>query len=138
MTITIDSEQLTKLIRDPLIVRIVSIIDVASLSILELLEYNLTRNDVNYALFNGVIAVDKSAVPSSAYEHAQPIEDLNILVSGDYYFHNFLRSKVKLTEVGLYILESKGIAKEGNNDISLPKDVEERNMDKFSNDIQRI
>ena len=139
MTITIDSEQLTKLIRDPLIVRIVSIIDVASLSILELLEYNLSRNDVNYALFNGVISVDKSAVSSSAYEHTQPIEDLNILVSGDYYFHNFLRSKVKLTEVGLYILESiKGIAKEGNNDISLPKDVEERNMDKFSNDIQRI
>jgi hypothetical protein len=34
------------------------------------------------------------------------LEDLNILVSGDYYFHNFLSSKVKLTDVGLYILES--------------------------------
>jgi len=139
MTITIDSEKLTKLIRDPLIVRIVSIIDVASLLILELLEYNLTRNDVNYALFNGVIAVDKSAVSSSAYEHTQPNEDLNILVSGDYYFHNFLHSKVKLTDAGLYILESiKGIEKQGNNDIILPKDVEEQNMDKFADDIQRI
>jgi hypothetical protein len=58
MTITIDSEQLTRLLRDPLVVRIVSIIDVASLSILELLEYNLTRNDINYALSNGIIAVD--------------------------------------------------------------------------------
>jgi hypothetical protein len=59
MTKTIDSDQLTKLIRDPIIVRIVSIVDIASLSILELLEYNLTRKDTNYALLNGVIAVDK-------------------------------------------------------------------------------
>ena len=40
MTIKIDSDQLTKLLRDPIIVRIVSIIDIASLSILELLEYD--------------------------------------------------------------------------------------------------
>lgn len=61
MTITIDSDQLTKLIRDPLIVRIVSVLDIASLSILELLEYDLIRKDINSALLNGVIAVDKSA-----------------------------------------------------------------------------
>ena len=105
-TMTIDSDQLTKLLRDHIIVRIVSIIDIASLSILELLEYNLTRNDINYALLNGVIAVDKSAASSTAYEDTQPIQDLNILVSGDFYFHNFLSNKVKLTDVGLYILES--------------------------------
>ena len=58
---TIDSDQLTKLIRDPIIIRIVSVLDIASLSILELLEYNLTRKDINYALSSGVIAVDKSA-----------------------------------------------------------------------------
>ena len=106
MTTTIDSEQLIRLLRDPLIIRIVSIINITSLSILELLEYNLTRNDINYALSNGIIAVDKSAVSSSAYVDTQHIEDLNILVSGDYYFHNFLSSIVKLTDVGLYILES--------------------------------
>jgi hypothetical protein len=106
MTKTIDSEQLTKLIRDPIIARIVSIVDIASLSILELLEYNLTRKDINYALLNGVIAVDKSAASSTAYKDTQPIQDLNILVSGDFYFHDFLSSKVKLTDVGLYILES--------------------------------
>ena len=106
MTITIDSDRLTKLLRDPIIVRIVSIIDIASLSILELLEYDLTRNDINYALLNGVIAVDKSAASSTAYKDTQPIQDLNILVSGDFYFHNFLSSKVKLTDVGLYILDT--------------------------------
>lgn len=106
MMTTIDSDNLIKLLRDPLIVRIVSIIDVASLSILELLEYDLTRKDINYALSSGVIAIDKSAASSSAYKDTQPIEDLNMLVSGDYYFYNFLNSKVKLTDVGLYILES--------------------------------
>ena len=113
MTITIDSDQLTKLIRDPIIVRIVSVLDIASLSILELLEYNLTRKGINYALLNGVIAVDKSAASSStAHQDTQGIQDLNILVSGDFYFHNFLSSKVKLTDVGLYILESiKGTEK---------------------------
>src|SRR5204862_3827332 len=110
MTIKIDSDQLTKLLRDPIIVRIVSVLDIASLSILELLEYNLTRKDINYALLNGVIVVDKSAAASSSstttYEDTQPIQDLNILVSGDFYFHNFLSSKVKLTDIALSILES--------------------------------
>jgi len=39
--------------RNPVIVRIVSL-DVARLSILELLEYNLERRDINYALSEGV------------------------------------------------------------------------------------
>jgi hypothetical protein len=113
MTITIDSDQLTKLIRNPIIIRIVSELDIASLSILELLEYNLTRKDINYAFLNGVIAVDKSAASSTAYEDIQHIQDLNILISGDFYFHNFLNNKVKLTDVGLYILESiKGTEKQ--------------------------
>ena len=125
MTITIGSDQLTKLIRDPIIVKIVSILDIASLSILELLEYNLTRKDINYALLNGVIAVDKSTASSStAYEDTQPIQDLNILVSGDFYFHNFLSSKVKLTDVGLYILDTiKGGQKLPNNNV-LPNEIE--------------
>jgi hypothetical protein len=113
MTLTIDSDQLTKLIRDPIIIRIVSELDIVSLSILELLEYNLTRKDINYALLNGVIAVDKSAASSAVYEDIQHIQDLNILVSGDFYFHNFLNNKLKLTDVGLYILESiKGTDKQ--------------------------
>jgi hypothetical protein len=66
MSIKIDSDQLTKLLRDPIIVRIVSVLDIASLSILELLEYNLTRKDINYALLNGVIIVDKSAAAASS------------------------------------------------------------------------
>ena len=55
----IEPVHLTELIRNPVIVRIVSILDLASLSILELLEYNLERREINYALSEGVIAMIK-------------------------------------------------------------------------------
>ena len=62
----IDSKELTKLLQDSTIVRIVSIIGNASLSILELLEYNLTRRDINYAFASGVIGIDKSLSSSQS------------------------------------------------------------------------
>ena len=105
----IDSNELTKLLRDSTIVRIVSIISNASLSILELLEYNLTRRDVNYALASGVIGIDKSSSSSSQSSLTSPdlnLDERNILVSDDYYFYNFLNSKVRLTDLGMYILET--------------------------------
>jgi hypothetical protein len=103
MTKTTDLEQITEFLKDPIIVRIVRILDITSLSILELLEYDLTRKDINHALSNGVIKIDKSVSSAvSAYED----NNRNVLVSGDYYFYNFLNSKMKLTEVGLQILES--------------------------------
>jgi hypothetical protein len=125
-TTTIDSEQLTKLLRDPVIVRIVSILDIVSLSILELLEYDLTRRDINNALSSGVIAIDKSASSSSLNSTYSPdihTDQINMLVSGDYYFYNFLNSKVKLTDVGLYILDSIKGKKQPNNNV-LPKELE--------------
>ena len=102
MTKTTDLEQITEFLKDPIIVRIVRILDITSLSILELLEYDLTRKDINHALSNGVIKIDKSASSASAHED----DNGNVLVSGDYYFYNFLNSKIKLTEIGLQILES--------------------------------
>jgi hypothetical protein len=129
----IDSIELTKLLRDSTIVRIVSIIGNASLSILELLEYNLTRRDVNYALASGVLVIEKS---SSSSQTSLNYPDLNLdetkfLVSGDYYFYNFLNSKVKLTELGKYILET---VKDGNKTAGneIPKRVEELQKQYFS------
>jgi hypothetical protein len=66
---------------------------------------------------NGVIAVDKSAASSTAYEDIQHTPDLNILVSGDFYFHNFLSSKVKLTDIGLYIF--RVYKRKENNEIAI-------------------
>ena len=68
----INSNELTRLLRDSIIVRIVSIISNTSLSILELLEYNLTRKDVTYALSSGVIFIDKSSLSSSQSSPSYP------------------------------------------------------------------
>jgi hypothetical protein len=106
--IPIDQVHLTELIRNPVIVRIVSIIDLASLSILELLEYNLERREINYALSEGVIAIDKTSSHSlsSQLHTTETMREDSILLRGDSYFYDFLNSKVRLTELGLYILDS--------------------------------
>jgi hypothetical protein len=98
--IPIDRITLSNLMSRPIIIRIVTIIDITNLSILELLEYGLTMNDINFSMANGVIAYDKTTKRMSSEETA-----LGIPLSGDYYY-NFLNSKVKLTELGLYILDT--------------------------------
>jgi hypothetical protein len=102
----IDADRLTKLLRDPVIIKVVTVLDVVSLSILELLEYGLSRKDVSQALANEIIMFDKSALVHSEMSSNFPLTEQDIIASGDYYFYNFLNSKVKLTEPGLYILET--------------------------------
>ena len=90
-------EQIKELLTDSSITKIVKIIDKASLSILELLEYGITRKEVNHALANGIISFDKTP-------ERQPTNEDGPIPSGDYYF-NFLSSKVKLTDLGIFILQ---------------------------------
>ncbi|HJR84588.1 MAG TPA: hypothetical protein VJ772_04370 [Nitrososphaeraceae archaeon] len=97
----IDMNTLTELMRRPVIIRIVSILDITDMSILELLEYGLTLKDINYSMANGIIRYDKISRPLNNEDY----EALGIHMTGDSYY-NHLNSKVKLTEVGLYILES--------------------------------
>jgi hypothetical protein len=69
---------------------------------------NLERKEINYAISEGVIAIDKTNSPSSSSQ-SHPTEIMyedNILIRGDSYFYNFLNSKVRLTVLGLYILDS--------------------------------
>jgi hypothetical protein len=99
--IPIDRASLNELMRRPIIVRIVTILDITSLSILELFEYGLTLKDINYSMANGVIGYDKPRKRLGTEETSA----LGIPLTSDYYF-NFLNSKVKLTELGLYILDS--------------------------------
>ena len=98
--IPIDRVTLTNLLARPVIVRIVTILDITSLSILELFEYGLTLTDINFSMANGLIAYDKATRPDSS-----EVSALGIPLAGDYYY-KFLNSKVKLTEIGLYILDS--------------------------------
>src|SRR6266540_2512864 len=99
--VQIDMGVITELMRNPIIVRIVTILDITGLSILELLEYGLTLKDINYSMAKAVIRYDKPTRPFGSEESSA----LGIPLTGDYYY-NFLNSKVKLTEIGLYILES--------------------------------
>jgi hypothetical protein len=50
-----------------------------------------------FTFSEGIITIDKKKPTEMAHED-------NIL-SGDFYFFNFLNSKVRLTELGLYILD---------------------------------
>lgn len=99
--IPIDRVALSELMNRPIIIKIVTILDITNLSILELLEYDLTLKDINYSMANGVIAYDERAKRLGSEETSA----LGIPLSGDYYY-NFLNSKVKLTDLGLYILDS--------------------------------
>jgi hypothetical protein len=95
-----DLETITKLLKDPEIVRVVTILDITRLSILELLEYGLTRQDINHALVSGVIEMDKETLPRTEIASAE-----GSFVAGDIYYPQFLSSKVKLTALGLYLLD---------------------------------
>lgn len=70
-----------------------------SLSILELLEYGISRKDVSQSLASEIIKFEKSVSANL------PLTAWDIIASGDYYFYNLLNSKVKLTDLGLKILE---------------------------------
>jgi hypothetical protein len=102
----IEPDRLTNLLKDSVIIRIVTALDVISLSILELLEYGISRKNVSYALANEIIMFDKSALIYNDVSGNFPLTERDIISKGDYYFYNFLNSKVKLTDLGLYILET--------------------------------
>lgn len=95
----VDIETLTKLLRDPVIVKVVTVLDIANLSILELLESGLTKQDINHALAEGVIEMDKETMPKAITTPEAMLE------AGDTYFQQFLSSKVRLTALGLYIAD---------------------------------
>ena len=86
--------------KDPIIVRVVTVLDITRLSILELLEYGITRQDLNHALSSGVTEIDKETFPKIEITSAE-----GLLVAGDIYCPQFLRSEVKFTALGLYLLD---------------------------------
>jgi hypothetical protein len=83
-----DMIAITKLMTTPVIIRMVTVLDVTSLSILELLEYGLSLSDINYSLENRVISFDK---PTKQL-NSQKFSALGIPIMGDYYY-NLLKSK---------------------------------------------
>lgn len=92
----IGAEALTEIMKDTALVKLVTIVDVSSMSVLELLESGLTRQEVSRALSKRVIAYEKGG------PHEERVGE--VFESGDY-FYRMLNTKVRLTELGLYILD---------------------------------
>lgn len=101
-SVPLDHDALSGLLNDPVMIRVVTVVNMASLSILELLEYGFTRKDVNRAMAKGVIEFDKPPVLLETISKGDVVR--HVLETGDYYF-GLLSSKVKLTKLGLYMLE---------------------------------
>jgi hypothetical protein len=112
----IESEVIAELLRNPIIIKIVTILDGESLPILDVLEYGLSTTDVNLALANQIIKVERSN--PSANKESSPINMPEI--GGDYYYE-FLNKKVMLTEIGLYILDCLKCDQAGYNSPARPK-----------------
>lgn len=95
---TVDAEEIRRLLKDPVIIRIVTVLDISSLSVLELFEYGMTRSDINYAMTRNVIKVDNGQTPEETLQKG-------LLVAGDSYYHHFLNGKITLTELGRFLLD---------------------------------
>ncbi len=92
----ISAESLLEVMKDNSLVRLVTVIDISSMSVLELLESGFTRQEVSRALSKGVIAYETRTPQAETVGEA--------FESGDYFFH-MLNTKVRLTELGLYVLD---------------------------------
>ena len=80
-------------------IRIVTVIDIASLSTLELLEYGLTKQDIQFAFVNGLVDLDMR------YINAEPDPTtVSRIVNGKYDYWN--SRKFVLSSLGLFLLES--------------------------------
>lgn len=92
----VSAESLMEVMKDSALVRLVTIIDVSSMSVLELLESGFTRQEVSRALAKGVIAYETGTPQAKTVGEA--------FESGDYFFQ-MLNTKVRLTDLGLYVLD---------------------------------
>jgi hypothetical protein len=121
-----EPEVIANLFENPAIIKIVIVLDLRSLSILDLLEYGMTTTHVNYALANRIIQLEKAEhMPN---EESKSIRILQ--VGGDYYYE-FLNSRVMLTQFGLYILDSLKCDQEVYNSPNRPKEQYSRGISHY-------
>jgi hypothetical protein len=84
---------------------VLDILSKSTLSIIILLLTAISIVNVRSYYYYFLIDIDLiNRVPSSsstAYEDTQPIQDLNIPVSGEFYFHNFLSNNDKTFSIKL-------------------------------------
>jgi hypothetical protein len=100
-TIPMNNDALSELLNNPVTVRLVTVLNVTSQSILEVLEYGFAPSEISKAMAKGVIEFDKS-VGQSTHEMVQVIPPN--LEMGDYYFE-LVRKKIRLSKLGVLVLE---------------------------------
>ena len=99
--IPLDHDALADLLSNPLMVRMVTVVNVTSQSILEILEYGFMPSEVSRALAKGVIEFDKQVGQNKAGETNVIKPSLEL---GDYYLE-LLNRKIRLAKLGLLMLE---------------------------------
>lgn len=100
-SIPLNHNALAELLRDPVLIRMVTVVNLTSQSILELLEYGFTRKDISRALAKEVIEFDK---PMASEDAGRRTVAEKLLETGDQYFE-LLSKKVRLAKLGLFMLE---------------------------------
>ena len=99
--VSVNHIALSNLLHYPLIVRLVTVVNVTSQSVLEILEYGFTPSDVSKAMAKGVVEFDKLVGQNSAGKMDVIKPGLEM---GDYYFE-LLNRKIRLSKLGLLMLE---------------------------------
>jgi len=98
-TVSSNHSALSELLSDATIVRLVTVLNTTSQSILEILEYGFTPKEISRAMAKGVVEFNK---PVGENRTAKYIE--YGLEVGDYY-QELIREKIRLARMGLLILE---------------------------------
>ena len=83
----IDANRLIALLNDPVIIKIVTVLDVVSLSVLELLEYAISRKDVGQSLANEIIESNNSSLVCGDIWGNLPLSKQDIIASRKHYFY---------------------------------------------------
>ncbi len=92
----IDPTELNVLINNPTVLKIVDIVNLNSLSMLELIEFNCTVDEINFCLKNKVITLEKINLPEYKSQH----KNLKEVYNTTSHHHRY-----RLTELGIYILD---------------------------------
>jgi hypothetical protein len=98
-TVSSNHSALSELLSDATIVRLVTVLNTTSQSILEILEYGFTPKEISRAMAKGVVEFNK---PVGENRTTKTIE--YGLEMGDYY-QELIREKIRLARMGLLILE---------------------------------
>lgn len=100
-SLSVDYDAVYEVLGDLVITRLVSVVNLTSLSILELLEYGLSRSDISRAMAKGIVEFDRRREAEAAVK----TDILQRILEKEEYYFALLSSKIHLSKFGQFILE---------------------------------